>query len=111
MNSKQLAKEVRAMVRGCEKRILGIGDEQYGRTDPQKFETIHLSDLLAMTIEELQDVVVYATMLAVRMERLRVAFLRMPAIVDRPTGITEPLGTEALKRVRKTKRAGTLTVE
>jgi len=91
VNSKQLAKEVRAVVKECEKRILGIGHEQYGRTDPQKFETIQLSDLLAMALEELQDVVVYATMLTIRIKRLQFLFLQMPGVVHEPTKLTEPI--------------------
>lgn len=71
MTSAQLAAYVDRFTRAACARVLGVGHEQYDQGDGQRFESMPLDELLAWTLEELQDVAVYAAMLGVRVQRLR----------------------------------------
>lgn len=56
------------------RRVMGVGDQQYSQIDGQKFENMPVDDLLAWANEELEDVIVYAVMLRIRLARLRDAY-------------------------------------
>lgn len=71
MNSQQLADAVQLLADGAKSRILGVGDEQYSDGDMQRFESLQLEELFEWLQEELQDVVSYATMLSIRVGRVR----------------------------------------
>lgn len=71
MTSEELADEVQATIERCRSRVLGVGDEQYSEGDQQKFEGMHILQLIDWTLEELDDVIVYATMLTIRFQRFR----------------------------------------
>lgn len=71
MTSEELAQEVEDFIERCQDRITGTGNEQYSRGDRQLFEDVPLERLIVMIQEEIQDVACYATMLEIRLERLR----------------------------------------
>lgn len=71
MNSHELAEQVQILADAAKDRILTVGHEQYSDGDQQKFEQLPLNELFAWLQEELQDVVSYAAMLSVRVERVR----------------------------------------
>lgn len=64
MTSEELAARVTA-------RVLGVGHEQYSLGSEQKFEHLPIYELFEWTQEELDDVIVYAVMLSIRLERLQ----------------------------------------
>lgn len=66
MTPQDLADEVSA-------RVLGVGAEQYSQGDTQKFELMPVDELFRWANEELQDIIVYAVMLQLRLERVRVS--------------------------------------
>lgn len=80
MKSQELSKEVVTFVAEgvlrylseATDRVTGIGEMQYQLEENlQKFEKMNLDDLFDYAKEELQDVAVYATMLHIRLERLK----------------------------------------
>lgn len=75
MTSEELAEEVEATVRRCRNRVLGVGDQQYSEGDAQKFERMPVDELMTWTLEELDDAVVYAVMLGIRIRRMRAQFV------------------------------------
>jgi len=73
MKSEDLAFEVESFIYETKDRVLGIGDEQYSRGDDQKFEVMAFDDLFEYLEEEIRDVAAYATMLHIRIERMKKA--------------------------------------
>lgn len=71
MTSEELAEEVAATINRCATRIQGVGDQQYSEGGRQKFEYMELSELLTWALEEVDDAVVYAAMLGIRLRRLK----------------------------------------
>ena len=71
MTPDQLADHVRTFVSGCIERVVGVGAQQYSQGTTQKFEIMPLGQLIDWTDEELQDVVVYAVMLSIRLRGIR----------------------------------------
>lgn len=71
MKSEELAQEVEHFIQECRSRVTGVGDEQYSEGDTQKFERMSVDQLFDWAEEEIQDVAVYATMLHIRLSRLR----------------------------------------
>lgn len=70
MTSEQLADQVEGIVRAVRSRILGPGAEQYDDgSGVQKFERLTLPELAAWLTEEADDLIVYAAMLRIRVER------------------------------------------
>ena len=84
MNSQQLADEVQALADGAKSRILSVGDEQYSFGDTQKFESLPLEELFDWMEEELQDVVSYATMLSIRVRRVRSLLQSVGLVGEQP---------------------------
>lgn len=66
MTSDELAQEVADFIGGACSRVMGSGQAQYETNGKQKFESMSLDELVDWTVEELQDVAVYAAMLAIR---------------------------------------------
>lgn len=71
MTAAQLGEYVDAFVRSAVGRVTGVGADQYAETDGQRFERMTLAELLDWTLEEVQDVAVYAAMLGVRLQWLK----------------------------------------
>lgn len=66
ITSEQLADFVDVMCMLASERVLGVGAEQYDEGGRQKFEDMSEPELRQELIEELLDVVVYASMLALK---------------------------------------------
>lgn len=71
MTSEELANDVEAIIRSVKERIVGVGKEQYDNGDVQRIETKSASDLVAETIEELDDAIVYLAHLRSRLTRIK----------------------------------------
>lgn len=71
MTSEQLANRVAAIIGNCTGRIRGIGAEQYDKGSMQGFETMPLCELIDWAGEELEDIIVYAAMLHIRLSRIK----------------------------------------
>ena len=71
MTARELADFQRAFTRHARGRILGVGAEQYGNEKGQRFETYSTKELIDESIDELADVVNYATMLAISLRRIQ----------------------------------------
>lgn len=71
MTAKELAEFQEAFTRHARSRILGVGAEQYQDEQGQKFEKFPTSQLLSEAQDELADVVNYATMLAISLQRIK----------------------------------------
>lgn len=79
MTSEELADHVAAAVDATRARVLGPGAEQYDDgSGVQKFERLPVPDLARWALEEIDDLMVYAVMLRIRIERLRVAVEEAP---------------------------------
>jgi hypothetical protein len=76
VTSEQLANYVEEFIRDAQARVKGTGDEQYSEGDQQKFETMPLPELFRWADEELQDIAVYAAMLSLRLQRLKLSVAR-----------------------------------
>ena len=66
LTTDELAAGVEAFIAAAVSRVKGVGDEQYATSEGQKFESMSISELCDWTLEELEDVAVYAAMLAIR---------------------------------------------
>lgn len=71
VKSEELAHYVADFIGGACSRVMGTGAIQYEENGQQKFESMSLDELVDWTIEELQDVAVYACMLSIRVERVK----------------------------------------
>lgn len=70
MRSDELGNEVEDQIARLWTRIMGVGQEQYeGEDGVQKFETMSLEGLFEYAREELDDIIVYAVMLRIRLNR------------------------------------------
>lgn len=70
MTSEDLAYAVEQAIIRCRDRVLGVGDQQYSIGDTQKFELMGMDELFSWMQEELDDVIVYAVMTSIRLERI-----------------------------------------
>lgn len=74
MSPAQLAAEVGEFIEKAQKRVTGVGADQYDNgTEGQKFEGLPVAELFDWAEEELLDVAVYAAMLSIRIQRLKKA--------------------------------------
>lgn len=71
MTSKDLAEYQKAFTRHARGRILGVGAEQYADQAGQRFETYSVNRLISEMQDELADVVNYAAMIAIQLERIK----------------------------------------
>jgi len=71
VTSEELAEAVEDAIRRTRSRVLGVGLEQYDEGDTQHFERMDLAELLEWALEEVDDLVVYAVMLGIRLRRLQ----------------------------------------
>lgn len=76
MSPEALAVEIGRIVVECQDRVTGIGAQQYYTPgEPQKFETMDFDDLAQYYREELLDIVNYAVMTMIRIDRIQKAFV------------------------------------
>jgi hypothetical protein len=71
MTSEQLAKAISHAIQNVEKRILGIGAQQYSKNDKQKIEEKGLDQVLDEAIEELDDTLAYVAWVRIKVQKLR----------------------------------------
>lgn len=71
MTSEQLASAISHTIKNVEKRIVGIGKEQYDLGDTQKIELKSLPEVIDMALEELDDLLAYIAVARIRTSRLR----------------------------------------
>jgi hypothetical protein len=71
VRSTELADAVEELIRECRERVMGVGDQQYSEGDQQKFEGMPLTELFEWAFEEIDDVVVYAAMIRIRLQRVK----------------------------------------
>jgi hypothetical protein len=71
MTKEALAKAIAHAISSVEKRILGIGAEQYDSGDKQKIEDKKPADILDDALEELDDCLAYVAYTRIRIQRLR----------------------------------------
>lgn len=70
MLSRELSDEVEWLIRECSLRVMGTGNEQYSEGQKQRFERLPLEEVFQYTYEEIEDLIVYATMIHIRLRRL-----------------------------------------
>lgn len=70
MTSEELANAVQDQILSIRSRILGTGADQYSNGDVQKIELKSDKQLMLEAIEELDDLVVYASVLRLRFKCL-----------------------------------------
>jgi hypothetical protein len=71
MTSEELAQEVNSAVRSAMSRVTGVGAEQYDDgSGVQKFEKLPIGELGVWALEEIDDLIVYAVMLRIRIARI-----------------------------------------
>jgi hypothetical protein len=59
----------RAFTQWAAERLLGVGADQYDDGDHQKFEAMTIDELVGGLREELADIVNYATMIDIQLQR------------------------------------------
>lgn len=100
MEPAELAEEVKnVMLRACSRVGPGsIGAEQYHTEgEPQKFEKITFEQLREMYLEELEDIITYATMTHIRVRRLFEDLEKLDAMrSDQPAESAGVLGSNGL---------------
>lgn len=85
MTPQELAENVETVIRQCTERVGpdSIGARQYYvEGQPQKFETMSFPDLAQYYREELLDLVNYAVMTTIRIDRLQAAFVERLAELE-----------------------------
>jgi hypothetical protein len=71
MTSEQLAKAISHAITNVEKRILGIGADQYDKGDKQKIEDKTPEQVLDDALEELDDCLAYVAWTRIRIQKIR----------------------------------------
>lgn len=72
MTSEQFADRVARIVSALKHRIIGIGTQQYEQPDgKQRFETRPMEQIVVDALEEVDDLIVYAAQLRIRLEELQ----------------------------------------
>lgn len=75
MNAQELGQFQDSFTRYARGRILGIGATQYSDVRGQRFEAYSISRLIDEAQDELADVVNYAAMLAIALQRIKEKFV------------------------------------
>jgi hypothetical protein len=71
MSAEQLARYQRRFSTYARLRLLGTGKREYGKGNRQAFEDMSLHRLIDEAVDELADLVNYATMIAIQFQRLK----------------------------------------
>jgi hypothetical protein len=71
MTSEELASVIGQTIESVKHRILNIGDQQYSFGDKQKIETKTINEVLVDALEEVDDLLVYISVIRIRLDQLR----------------------------------------
>ncbi len=71
MTSEELASVIAQTIESVKHRILNVGDQQYSFGDKQKIETKTISEVLVDALEEVDDLLVYISVIRIRLDQLR----------------------------------------
>jgi hypothetical protein len=71
MTSEELASVIAQTIESVKHRILNVGDEQYSFGDKQRIETKTINEVLVDALEEVDDLLVYISIIRIRLDQLR----------------------------------------
>lgn len=71
MTSEELASVIVQTIESVKHRILNVGDQQYSFGDKQKIETKTINEVLVDALEEVDDLLVYISVIRIRLDQLR----------------------------------------
>ena len=71
MTSEELASVIAQTIESVKHRILNVGDQQYSFGDKQKIETKTINEVLVDALEEVDDLLVYISVIRIRLDQLR----------------------------------------
>jgi CRISPR/Cas system-associated protein Cas10 (large subunit of type III CRISPR-Cas system) len=71
MTSEELASVIGQTIESVKHRILNVGDQQYSFGDKQKIETKTINEVLVDALEEVDDLLVYNSVIRIRVDQLR----------------------------------------
>ena len=71
MTSEELAKVIAETIESVKARIMNIGDQQYSFGDKQKIEMKTLDEILVDSLEEVDDLLAYISIIRIRLDQLR----------------------------------------
>jgi hypothetical protein len=71
MTSEELASVIGQTIESVKHRILNVGDQQYSFGDKQKIETKTIKEVLVDALEEVDDLLVYISVIRIRLDQLR----------------------------------------
>lgn len=72
MTSEELASVIAQTIESVKHRILNVGDQQYSFGDKQKIETKTINEVLVDALEEVDDLLVYISVIRIRLDQLRI---------------------------------------
>jgi hypothetical protein len=71
MTSEELASVIGQTIESVKHRILNVGDQQYSFGNKQKIETKTINEVLVDALEEVDDLLVYISVIRIRLDQLR----------------------------------------
>lgn len=71
MTSEELAKVIAETIESVKARILNVGDQQYSLGNKQKIEMKTLDEILVDSLEEVDDLLAYISIIRIRLNQLR----------------------------------------
>jgi hypothetical protein len=71
MTSEELESVIAQTIESVKHRILNVGDQQYSFGDKQKIETKTINEVLVDALEEVDDLLVYISVIRIRLDQLR----------------------------------------
>jgi hypothetical protein len=71
MTSEELASVIGQTIESVKHRILNVGDQQYSFGDKQKIETKTINEVFTDALEEVDDLLVYSSVIRIRLDQLR----------------------------------------
>jgi len=71
VTSEELAKVIAETIESVKARILNVGDQQYSLGNKQKIEMKTLDEILVDSLEEVDDLLAYISIIRIRLNQLR----------------------------------------
>jgi hypothetical protein len=71
MTSEELAKVIAETIESVKARILNVGDQQYSLGNKQKIEMKTIDEILVDSLEEVDDLLAYISIIRIRLDQLR----------------------------------------
>lgn len=71
MTSEELAKVIAETIESVKARILNVGDQQYSLGNKQKIEMKTIDEILLDSLEEVDDLLAYISIIRIRLDQLR----------------------------------------